>query len=60
MWFFWVILLFAIVLLLWRFLGGPRGSHGGQESAEEIQKRRYERGEISRDEYERMLADLGR
>lgn len=41
---------------IWR---GDNADAGSTESALEILKRRYARGEISRDEYERVRRDLG-
>lgn len=53
----------AVLLLLawsvWRAAGSPPPSHR-EESPEALLKRRYARGELDRDEYERMLADLRR
>ncbi len=60
----WVIFIFAVVAVSW-FLASrtaPPGvkrrrvKKGGE--AEEILKRRYARGEIDRETYDRMLTDL--
>lgn len=57
----WLLGIALIVLLVWAlvtrlpFSGGQGGSG---ESPEQILKRRYAKGEIDRDTYERMLADL--
>jgi putative membrane protein len=54
----WVFGAGLIAMVVWAFLrvgGGLRGSH---ESAEETLKRRYAGGEIDRDTYQRMVADL--
>lgn len=56
----WVILIVGTVYLLVRAAGNhryfPREPY--QEDPLEILKRRYARGEISRDEYEQMKKDL--
>jgi putative membrane protein len=59
MWLSWIVGLGVLVLLVWAVAravapGPPRG----EESPETILKRRYARGEVDRDEYERRLADL--
>jgi uncharacterized membrane protein len=44
-----------------RWLAVPtRWPEGTKESAEEILKRRYARGEIGKEEYDRTLSDLRR
>lgn len=60
---FWIAVLVAIVLVVvWLFRSGsrltPPTSH--EPSAEEIVKQRYARGEIDKDEYERLLDDIRR
>ncbi|MFO7950780.1 MAG: SHOCT domain-containing protein [Candidatus Fermentibacteraceae bacterium] len=58
----WIVLLVGLVYLLARMWsrGGP-GSHSpGGDSAREIARRRYARGEIDRQEYERILEDLAK
>ena len=52
---FYLILLVVVVLLL---LFGRRRDGQGQESALDILKKRYARGEISQEEFERMKKDL--
>ena len=66
-------LIFLIVLLVFLFRGGgggggwpmcggwgmrDRGMRDTEESAKEILDRRYARGEISREEYQRMKKEL--
>jgi len=59
MWVFWLVLLILIVWLLVR--AASDGKAGAPpDSPEQIAKRRYARGEINKDEYERMLNDLRR
>jgi len=53
--------LWAIVIVLALFVAASskRTTSGGPgESAEQVLKRRYAAGEIDRDTYQRMLADL--
>lgn len=54
--FLWVVLIAGIVYLFWRSAGGYR--HTVREDPLEILKKRYARGEISREEYERIKKDL--
>lgn len=51
----------VLVLLVWA-ISRAIGSHGwrAEDSPEQILKRRYARGEIEREEYERRLSDLRR
>jgi putative membrane protein len=60
MWLFWVAVVVAVVILAVRLTSSGTVSGGSRESAEAIVKRRYANGEISRDEYERMLDELRR
>jgi len=61
----WIVpLVFLAVMFLFCRAAAPMcGGHGRrdrEESAREILDRRYARGEISRDEHQRMLKDLDR
>ncbi len=61
----WMVLWWAagiiVLVLLVRLATGAGGfSPRGDETPEQILKRRYARGEIERDEYERRLKDLRR
>lgn len=59
MWLFWVLFIVLVVWLIVRTASGrPTGTH--QDSPEQILKRRYARGEIDKEEYERRLSDLRR
>ncbi len=49
---FWVIVIFIVV-----YLTKKTGS-GEKETAEEILKKRYARGEISKEEFERLKKDI--
>jgi putative membrane protein len=60
MWFFWLIVIVGLVLLVGWVARSSRGPGDSVESPEVILKRRYARGEIDKEEYERTLADLRR
>ena len=51
---FWILLIVVVIFLVKKSLSGP----GGGESAEDILKKRYARGEISKEEFERMKKDI--
>jgi len=54
-----LLLLGGIAALVgWRPQGGGQRQEGTHPTPEEILKQRYARGEISREEYERMRQDL--
>lgn len=58
---FWVLLIVLIVLLIrWLLSSGHAGNrdHVGGESALEILKKRYARGEIDKEEFEAKKRDL--
>jgi putative membrane protein len=60
MWLWWIVGLGLLVLLVWavaRAAGSPSPPRG-EDSPETILKRRYARGEVDREEYERRLTDL--
>ncbi|MCL4395250.1 MAG: SHOCT domain-containing protein [Chloroflexi bacterium] len=59
MWLFGLLVVVLVVLLV-RTIGQPAQPPSSREPAEEIVRARYARGEISREEYERVLADLRR
>lgn len=60
MWLFWIfILVLAVLAVRWlASSGGSSRQPTADESPEEILKKRYARGELSRQEYERHLDDL--
>ena len=58
MWIGWLVLIAAIVWLIAAAVN-PRIPVGGDDP-ETVLKRRYARGEIDRDEYQRRLDDLRR
>lgn len=53
---FWLAVLILLVWIVAQAAGGP--SWRTDETPEQILKRRYARGEIEREEYERRLSDL--
>lgn len=60
MWLWWSFGLALLVLLVWavaRAAGSP-APRGGEDSPEAILKRRYARGELDEQEYERRLNNL--
>ena len=54
---FWILILVGIVLLI-KYLWEGAGSKGSQESALEVLKKRYARGDISKEEFEEKKKDL--
>jgi len=60
MWLWWIVGLGALGLLVWAVArgAGPPLPPRGEDSPETILKRRYARGEVDREEYERRLTDL--
>ena len=58
MWIFWVLIIFAIAML---FKAGGRNNNSGErrETALEILEKRYARGEIDEDEFQRRKKELG-
>jgi putative membrane protein len=58
--FFWIAIVVVAVVLIVRMLGGSGGKPPGARSdtAEELLKQRYARGEITREQYETILSDL--
>ena len=57
----WVFGVAVLVLLVWAVARAAGGfSPRGEDSPETILKRRYARGELDREEYQRRLEDLRR
>jgi len=55
----WVIGAALIAVLLWALLKSTRGpTSGPSELPEEVLKRRYAKGDIDRETYQRMLTEL--
>jgi len=55
---FWALVIAALVLFIRWLVQQGRGTPPGGEGALEILKKRYARGDISCEEYERMRRDL--
>jgi len=56
---FWVLILVGAVLLVrWLWEQSGRQGSGRNESTQDILSRRYARGEINREQFEQMKADL--
>lgn len=63
MWFGWIFWLMVLVLIVWfianRLNKSKQDSQSsGQESAMDIIKKRYAKGEITKEEFEQMKKDL--
>lgn len=59
MWLLWILLIVAIVVMVKAWSGGSSGSGASRdESPMEILKKRYARGEIDEDEFERRRREL--
>ena len=58
----WVLGLMVLIVLVWASLARQDGKpeNGSEESPETILKRRYARGDMDRDDYERRLTELRR
>lgn len=56
MWLFWVAVIVLLVYVITK--AAPFGGSGGGETPMDILKKRYARGEITREEFERMKQDL--
>lgn len=54
---FWILVVLGIVFLIKSFAGGTNKQEK-EESALDILKRRYAKGEINKEEFERMKVDL--
>jgi putative membrane protein len=63
MFLFWILIVVGIVFLAWFFsevgrrARGPQAA-GAQETALEVLRKRYARGEITRDQYQEMKREL--
>ncbi|MEJ2635264.1 MAG: SHOCT domain-containing protein [Calditrichia bacterium] len=60
-WLFWLIILIIIIWVVLRVLSSNqirRGDGGSGESALDILKKRYARGEISKEQFDKMKKDL--
>lgn len=59
-WFMWLLLIAAAAVVIYLLARSSKGGvpMGGQETALDILKRRYAKGEIDKDEFERMKRDI--
>ncbi|MHB0975739.1 MAG: SHOCT domain-containing protein [Candidatus Aquicultorales bacterium] len=56
---FWILVIAAIIFLFrWLALSGAGKPHVTRDAALEVLKERYARGEISKEEFERMKKEL--
>jgi putative membrane protein len=55
----WLLLAATIAFVVWAAARASRGAGGESGSPREVLKRRYAKGEIDRETYQRMLRDLG-
>jgi len=60
MWLGWLIVLLLIAAVVWLVVSAAHrnGGRPPEETPEQVLKRRYARGEIDRETYERTLEDL--
>jgi len=58
MWVFWVLIIVGIFFLFLNMTKGNNNLSGDTDSPLEILKKRYARGEIEEDEYERRRKEL--
>lgn len=58
MWIFWIALIVLVVWFVVRAAGSTNTPPQHRESAEEILNRRYASGEISHEDYQRMLNEI--
>ena len=57
---FWAVIIIAVIFLIRRLMASSRGVNAPrtEDSALEILKKRYARGEIKKEEFEQMKKDL--
>lgn len=59
MWIFWILLIVVLLVVVKAMAGPDRGSNSGQgDTPIEILKKRYAKGEIDEEEFERRRKEL--
>lgn len=58
MWIWWIIGIVIIAAVVWAIQGSSTRNVDSDVSAEELLKRRYARGEINKEDFEKRLQDL--
>ena len=58
MWFFWILIIAGIFFIFQSMAKGNSGGSADHETPMEILKKRYARGEIDEEEYERRRKEL--
>jgi putative membrane protein len=54
----WIILVLVILMMVRWVFGIPRRRHHGEDSAIRILRERYAKGEVNKEQFDRMKADL--
>jgi len=54
---FWILIVVGIIVLV-KWIAGQKSGSSQEASASDILKRRYAKGEISKEDYDRMKKDL--
>jgi putative membrane protein len=57
----WWVILVMVILLMFRWVFGipRRGRHHHEDDAQRILRERYAKGELNKEQFDRMKADLG-
>jgi len=59
MWLWWLLAIGLIAVVAWAVMrSASRSGNGTTETPQDVLKRRYARGEIDKEEYEKRLQDL--
>ena len=59
-WILWIIVIVVLIYFVKEFAGGGQKTENKGETALDILRKRYARGEISKEEFERMRDELMR
>ncbi len=57
---FWVLIILGVLYLIKLIAGGGRSKKTTEETPLDILKRRYAKGEISKEDFDKMKEDLGK